>query len=300
MGQLATMENQLQSKRFGHIPSQTILSPQEENMKISNDINADASAGVIDFSDSVVAIVDFANMAERVNSVVDISDLVNMAKIVDFVVDVSNLADMAEVANSVAANFVADISDHVNMAKGADSVADFLDPTNMAKVSTLVADVSNFANLFDISDFAELVDFECMCDGDKECSICVEICVAIIEGPKVSKAAESTPSSQVRNQIEAESIPSSQVCNQIVSHKEVRRVIMAKREPLIAYPIDMLLSVCPSISNLPIDMDKLLEEFQDVFPKDIYLMEHHINLTLVATLPNRATYRTNLEEAKEI
>ncbi|RDX90009.1 hypothetical protein CR513_28164, partial [Mucuna pruriens] len=48
-------------------------------------------------------------------------------------------------------------------------------------------------------------------------------------------------------------------------------------------------------------------EFQDVLPKDVPHglqplrdIEHHIDLTLRATLPNRTAYRMNLEEAKEI
>ncbi|RDY07243.1 Tf2-6, partial [Mucuna pruriens] len=54
-------------------------------------------------------------------------------------------------------------------------------------------------------------------------------------------------------------------------------------------------------------MQDLLEELQDVFPKDVPHrmpplrgMEHHIDLTLRATFPNRAAYRTNPKEAKEI
>ncbi|RDY04701.1 hypothetical protein CR513_11571, partial [Mucuna pruriens] len=54
-------------------------------------------------------------------------------------------------------------------------------------------------------------------------------------------------------------------------------------------------------------MQDLLEEFQDVFQKDVPHglpplrgVEYHIDLTLGATLPNRAAYRTNPEEAKEI
>ncbi|RDY08669.1 hypothetical protein CR513_07068, partial [Mucuna pruriens] len=54
-------------------------------------------------------------------------------------------------------------------------------------------------------------------------------------------------------------------------------------------------------------INRLLEEFQDVFPKDVPHelpplrgIKHHMDLTLRATLPKRATYRTNLEEAKEI
>ncbi|RDY13367.1 hypothetical protein CR513_01727, partial [Mucuna pruriens] len=51
----------------------------------------------------------------------------------------------------------------------------------------------------------------------------------------------------------------------------------------------------------------LLEEFKDVFPKEVRHglpplrgIEHHLDLTLGATLPNKAAYRTNPEEAKEI
>ncbi|RDY10216.1 hypothetical protein CR513_05301, partial [Mucuna pruriens] len=54
-------------------------------------------------------------------------------------------------------------------------------------------------------------------------------------------------------------------------------------------------------------MRKLLEEFQDAFLEDIPHglpplrgTEHHIHLTLGASLPNKLVYGTNLEEAKEI
>ncbi|RDX65707.1 hypothetical protein CR513_55619, partial [Mucuna pruriens] len=93
----------------------------------------------------------------------------------------------------------------------------------------------------------------------------------------------------------------------LVILKEVRRVLLAKREPLFALPTDMLLHVSPSVDALLVGMQKLLKEFQDVFPQDVPHglqplrgIKHHIDLTLRATLPNRETYRTNLEEAKEI
>jgi hypothetical protein len=51
----------------------------------------------------------------------------------------------------------------------------------------------------------------------------------------------------------------------------------------------------------------LLHEFKDVFPAKIPLgqpplkeIEHQIDLISGATLPNRATYRTNPDETKEI
>ncbi|RDX83285.1 Retrovirus-related Pol polyprotein from transposon 17.6, partial [Mucuna pruriens] len=55
---------------------------------------------------------------------------------------------------------------------------------------------------------------------------------------------------------------------------------------------------------LPVGMQDLLEEFKDVFSKDVPYglppIEQHIDLTLGATLPNRTAYRTNPNEAKEI
>ncbi|RDX85950.1 hypothetical protein CR513_32772, partial [Mucuna pruriens] len=54
-------------------------------------------------------------------------------------------------------------------------------------------------------------------------------------------------------------------------------------------------------------MTTLLKEFRDVFLKDIPPglpplrdIEHHIDLSLRATLPNKVAYRTNPKEGKEI
>ncbi|RDY13210.1 hypothetical protein CR513_01903, partial [Mucuna pruriens] len=69
----------------------------------------------------------------------------------------------------------------------------------------------------------------------------------------------------------------------------------------------MILNASSPLISLPTGFGVLREEFKDVFPKDMPYglpplrgIEHHIDLTLRATLPNRATYRTNLEESKEI
>jgi hypothetical protein len=58
---------------------------------------------------------------------------------------------------------------------------------------------------------------------------------------------------------------------------------------------------------LPRSITNLLQEFKDVFPTEIPPelpplrgIEHQIDLIPRATLPNRATYRTNPEETKEI
>jgi hypothetical protein len=58
---------------------------------------------------------------------------------------------------------------------------------------------------------------------------------------------------------------------------------------------------------LPRTMTNLFQEFKDVFPAEIPSglpplrgIEHQIDLIPGASLPNRAVYRTNPEEMKEI
>src|SRR3954462_1869134 len=60
-------------------------------------------------------------------------------------------------------------------------------------------------------------------------------------------------------------------------------------------------------SSLPLAVTNILQEFADVFPQDvppvlppIRGIEHQIDLIPGASLPNRAPYRTNPEETKEI
>ena len=60
-------------------------------------------------------------------------------------------------------------------------------------------------------------------------------------------------------------------------------------------------------SSLPPAVTNILQEFTDVFPQDvppglppIRGIEHQIDLIPGASLPNRAPYRTNPEETKEI
>jgi hypothetical protein len=60
-------------------------------------------------------------------------------------------------------------------------------------------------------------------------------------------------------------------------------------------------------STLPSTINNLLQDYADVFPKEvpprlppIRGIEHQIDLILGASLPNRAPYRTNPEETKEI
>ena len=71
------------------------------------------------------------------------------------------------------------------------------------------------------------------------------------------------------------------------------------KEALFSFK-DVPSSLSPSATNI-------LQEFTDVFPQDmppglppIRGIEHQIDLIPGASLPNRAPYRTNLEETKEI
>ena len=67
-----------------------------------------------------------------------------------------------------------------------------------------------------------------------------------------------------------------------------------------------LFSIDYIASTLPPIITNLLQEYSEVFPKEIPPglpplrgIEHQIDLILGASLPHRAAYRTNLEETKE-
>jgi len=68
-----------------------------------------------------------------------------------------------------------------------------------------------------------------------------------------------------------------------------------------------LFSLDDIASSLPPAVTNILQEYEDVFPAEIPRglpplrgIEHQIDLIPGATLPNRAAYRTNPEETKEI
>jgi hypothetical protein len=68
----------------------------------------------------------------------------------------------------------------------------------------------------------------------------------------------------------------------------------------------VLFSLDDITTPLPRAITNLLQEFKDVFPTEIPLglpplrgIEHQIDLIPGASLPNRAVYRTNLEEMKK-
>ena len=70
---------------------------------------------------------------------------------------------------------------------------------------------------------------------------------------------------------------------------------------------DALFSIDDIASTLPAPVTNILQEFRDVFPSNIPPglppirgIEHQIDLIPGASLPNRAAYRANPEETKEI
>ncbi|RDX88101.1 hypothetical protein CR513_30357, partial [Mucuna pruriens] len=72
----------------------------------------------------------------------------------------------------------------------------------------------------------------------------------------------------------------------ITSKSVVKKVLLAQKEPLYSLPTNI---------------------FQDIFLKDIphglppiNEIEHQIDFTMGATFPNKAVYRANFEERKEI
>jgi hypothetical protein len=78
----------------------------------------------------------------------------------------------------------------------------------------------------------------------------------------------------------------------------------------VAYALvckDALISIHDMQHSLPPAVANVLQEYSDVFPSEIPAglppirgIEHQIDLILGASLPNRALYRTNPEETKEI
>jgi hypothetical protein len=69
----------------------------------------------------------------------------------------------------------------------------------------------------------------------------------------------------------------------------------------------VLFSLDDITTPMPHTITNLLHEFKDIFPAEIPPglpplrgIEHQINLIPATSLPNRATYKTNPEETKEI
>lgn len=92
----------------------------------------------------------------------------------------------------------------------------------------------------------------------------------------------------------------------LISAKEVEKVI-SNHEVVYVLVSRELQQEKESSSTAPIEVKTLLEDFKDVFPEDlppglppIRGIEHQIDLIPGAPLPNKAAYRSNPEETKEM
>ncbi|RDX91765.1 hypothetical protein CR513_26210, partial [Mucuna pruriens] len=84
------------------------------------------------------------------------------------------------------------------------------------------------------------------------------------------------------------------------SRRKVKRVLLARRELLYLLPTNICFHVSPPLFVLHVGFREMLESFKDLFPKDIPRgIEHHIDFTMRAILPNKTVYKVNLEENRE-
>jgi len=90
---------------------------------------------------------------------------------------------------------------------------------------------------------------------------------------------------------------------------DIKRALLLKQSfyLLLSRETSLSTTIIPPLETIPLKVQELLQEFNDVFPKEIPPMlpplrgiEHQIDLVLGTSLPNRSAYRTNPQETKEI
>ncbi|RDX96858.1 hypothetical protein CR513_20436, partial [Mucuna pruriens] len=84
----------------------------------------------------------------------------------------------------------------------------------------------------------------------------------------------------------------------IVSRREVKRVLLARKESVYLFPTNMCFHVSSPLFILLTGFREMLKSFKELFSKDIPKglpsirgIEYHIDFTLGATLPNRVAYK---------
>nr|KYP38208.1 Transposon Ty3-I Gag-Pol polyprotein [Cajanus cajan] len=105
------------------------------------------------------------------------------------------------------------------------------------------------------------------------------------------------------------SVPSKEVVHK--SHlslkNDIKKTLLCEKPLYLLYFKETLAATRHELEFLPHEVQKLLKEFDDLFPQEVPSglpplrgIEHQIDLIPGASLPNRPAYRTNPQETKEI
>ena len=88
---------------------------------------------------------------------------------------------------------------------------------------------------------------------------------------------------------------------------EVRKALLTRQPLLVLLYKGAYLSTNPNLSSLPSSFQTLLQEYEELFPKELPKglpplrgIEHQIDFILGVQIPNRPAYRSNPEETKEL
>ncbi|RDX91466.1 hypothetical protein CR513_26550, partial [Mucuna pruriens] len=152
IGQLATTINQLQFEDFGQVPSQAILSPQENisditmrsDMELPQQQSLKVQYGFFGNPDSEnsTTVLGFADSNGVANSMLAAADSTKMAEIDDYVPTVSDLANVVKIANSktdLTDMILDEISDQVTRVEIADPACADVDITNPMRADAKMA-----------------------------------------------------------------------------------------------------------------------------------------------------------------
>jgi hypothetical protein len=98
-----------------------------------------------------------------------------------------------------------------------------------------------------------------------------------------------------------------EIFNCIAKKSEIKRALISHQPIIVLMYKEALLCTNHLVGALPSDIVSLLQEFEDVLPKEvphglppIRGIEHQIDFIPGASIPNRPAYRSNPEETKEL
>ncbi|XP_010551214.1 PREDICTED: uncharacterized protein LOC104821901 [Tarenaya hassleriana] len=119
-----------------------------------------------------------------------------------------------------------------------------------------------------------------------------------------SKSSEALRKTQKKT---CESTPERKNTNFFMRASEIKKALLSRQPMIVLMYKEALLNTNELTSSLPSVVFDLLQVYDDVFPEElphglppIRGIEHQIDLVPGASLPNKAAYRTNPEETKEL